>query len=63
MREGPTYPAPNPYSGRTDATLEPGHPADDAVAAPVTHSLPSPEAAHVTHLLRARGNQGLRKQR
>jgi hypothetical protein len=63
VRQGPAYPPANAFTGRTDATLEPGHPADDPDVAPVTHSMPSPEAAHVTSLLRGRGNQGMRKQR
>lgn len=62
-RQGPAYPPANAFTGRPEASVEPGHPADDANVAPVTHSSPSPEAAYVTNLLRGRGNQGMRKQR
>ena len=51
IRQGPAYPPANAFTGRSDASVESGHPADD------------PEAAYVTNLLRGRGKQGMRKQR
>ncbi|MBN8480133.1 MAG: hypothetical protein J0L88_00930 [Xanthomonadales bacterium] len=63
IKQGPSYPPANPFTGRSDVEIAPGHPTDDAGSAPVTGSTPSPEATHVANLLRARGNQGMRKQR
>jgi hypothetical protein len=62
VAQGPGYPPPNPYTGRTDAPFEGTHPVDEA-AVPVVSSTPSPEATYGAALVHARGNQGMRKQR
>ena len=63
VRQGPSYPPANAFTGRVEDESMHAPVISDAGAAPVDQPAPSPEATYVTNLLRARGNQGMRKQR
>ena len=63
VRQGPSYPPANAFTGRSDDDAVHAPVISESGVAPVEQPAPSPEATYVTNLLRARGNQGMRKQR
>jgi hypothetical protein len=60
VRQGPSYPPANPYTGRHDAPAE--HPHEDTAShGPPMASAPDPEATYGASTAHGRGNQGMRK--
>lgn len=62
IRQGPSYPSSNAFTGRPDAPVEGSLPLETEPLKPVA-STPSPEATYGAALAHGRGNQGMRKQR
>jgi len=63
VRQGPSYPAANAFTGRPDAHYEGAQLAAEEEIAPVVGNAPSADATYGAGLVHARGNQGMRKQR
>lgn len=65
VRQGPSYPPSNAYTGRADADAqhEPPHNDIDPHEADTVTRHPSPDATYGANGSHARGNQGMRKQR
>lgn len=63
VRQGPSYPAANAFTGRPDAHYEGAQPSGEEEVAPVVGNAPSADATYGAGLVHARGNQGMRKQR
>ncbi|MEO5561078.1 MAG: hypothetical protein ABIO49_14175 [Dokdonella sp.] len=61
VRQGPTYPAANPYTGRHDGSGGNGHGDIDSHGPPPLSNTPEPEAVYGTSTTHGRGNQGMRK--
>jgi hypothetical protein len=61
VRQGPTYPAANPYTGRHDASGGNDHGDDLDSHGPPLSNTPEPEAVYGASTAHARGNQGMRK--
>jgi len=60
VRQGPSYPPANPYTGRHDA------PTDQSIESTSSHgppmaNTPDPEATYGASTTHGRGNQGMRK--
>ncbi len=60
VRQGPSYPAANAYTGRHDAPTENMH-EDASSHGPPMASAPDAEATYGTSTAHGRGNQGMRK--
>lgn len=60
VRQGPTYPAANPYTGRHDVAGGNAH-GDVDSHGPPSPSTPEPEAVYGASTTHGRGNQGMRK--
>jgi hypothetical protein len=62
VRQGPAYPAANPYTGQHD--LIPAHVASDESSPPAAEGNPDPEATYGSPAFaHGRGNQGMRRQK
>jgi hypothetical protein len=64
VRQGPSYPPANPYTGRRDNAATPmPHGADASAEPPVTSNAPDSEATFGSSgTVHGRGNQGMRRQ-
>ncbi|MEO7431656.1 MAG: hypothetical protein ABIR62_06455 [Dokdonella sp.] len=60
VRQGPSYPAANAYTGRHDATADDVHDDPNSHGPPMA-SAPDAEATYGASTTHARGNQGMRK--
>ncbi|MEO7324833.1 MAG: hypothetical protein ABIW82_08390 [Dokdonella sp.] len=60
VRQGPTYPAANPYTGRHDTSAGNVLADLDSHGPPLSNT-PEPEAVYGASTTHARGNQGMRK--
>ncbi|MEO6688315.1 MAG: hypothetical protein ABIS07_03485 [Dokdonella sp.] len=60
VRQGPSYPAANPYTGRHGGSGANGHADLDSHAPPLSNT-PEPEAVYGASTTHGRGNQGMRK--
>ncbi len=61
VRQGPTYPAANPFTGRHDGSEGHGHGDLDSHGPPQLPNTPEPEAVYGASTAHGRGNQGMRK--
>jgi hypothetical protein len=62
VRQGPNYPAPNPYTGRHEGEA-PAATNGNEETTPPADTAPAPEATYGETHTHARGNQGMRNQK
>lgn len=62
VRQGPNYPAPNPYTGRHESEA-PIATSENGESTPTADTTPAPEATYGETHTHARGNQGMRNQK
>jgi hypothetical protein len=63
VKQGPSYPPANPYTGRRDAVASMPHGGDESASPPSLSNAPEPEATFgSSETMHGRGNQGMRRQ-